>query len=193
MAHCMPKSAGDSSLNCSQCLKAFRRTWDGVIGSIIALTAFISWPQITSISFVAIFAAWVCAIFIWTIFFCQTTKSSKSPTIAPSWIKLYCGYLTKFHKFMKGWLRFRRISLHHNAFILMKKLEIACKTEFFLQHGMLNLSIHHFISVKCQLLHFLQELIWYSITLSANGKAGVPKYDRYLNTNCPKIDRFVEL
>ena len=134
----------------------------------------------------------MCNIYM-NYFFCQTTKSSKSPTIAPSWIKLYCGYLTKFHKFMKGWLRFRRIALHHNAFILMKKLEIACKTEFFLQHGMLNLSIHHFISVKCQLLHFLQELLWYSITLSANGKAGVPKYDRYLNTNSPNIDKFVEL
>ena len=59
---------------------------------------------------------------------------------------------------MKGWLRFRRIALHHNAFILMKKLEIACKTEFFLQHGTMNLSIHHFILVKCQLLEFLQEL-----------------------------------
>ena len=26
-----------------------------------------------------------------------------------------------------------------------------CKTEYFLQHGMINLSIHHFILVKCQL------------------------------------------
>ena len=79
MAHCMPKSAGDSSLNCSQCLKAFRRTWDGVIGSIIALTAFISWPQITSISFVAIFAAWVCAIFKWTIFSVKPPSDQNHP------------------------------------------------------------------------------------------------------------------